>query len=413
MILRNVIFQALQSLRTNRLRSALTMLGVLWGTASVVLLMGWGRAFVEAMHRESRIAGDGFIVFWPRRALSETSGRKGARQLYFQLKDIEAVLDHCPSVRYITPADGSWSLIKRGNKLKEGAAYGVSPDALNIYNLSVTHGRFLQPDDVKNARRVCVLGATLKEALFPPGYQVLGSRVKIRGISFEVIGLLKKKGEQMVNMGAMDDERAYIPSTSFMRYISGSRNIFQIDVQPRDTHQTVACIEEVKATLAKELDFSPDDEEALEIFDLCFFLNALDTMAIVFAVFTTIVGVITLFVGGVGVMNIMLISVTQRTREIGIRKAIGAKRRHIMTQFLAEALTITALSGIIGVLLACAISFAFAAIPGRPAIFPAPEISFFTISLSLVVMVLVGLFAGTLPARRAANMEPVESLRYE
>ncbi len=409
---RNIISQAFQSLASNRLRSALTMLGVIWGTASVVFLLGWGRGFVKVMEAEARGSGDGFVVFWAKRALSETAGRKGARQLSFELKDVDVIVDHCPSVRYVTPSMNVFALIKYQNKLKSGQIFGVNADAAHILNLPIEEGRFLQPDDIKYQRRVIVLGADLKEALFPPGFSAVGHQVNVRGLSLEVIGVLKKKGEMLIMMHGPDDEKAYVPITSMLQYVSGSRTINQIDIQPHDPSASKACAREVKQALAKELRFSPDDPEAVEIFDLAGLINSLDIMALILAAFVTLVGIITLFVGAVGVMNIMLISVTERTREIGIRKAIGAKRKHILTQFLAEALTITALSGIIGIAVGCAICIVFAAIP-RPKILAAPEISVFTLGGSLLVMVLMGLFAGTAPAIRAAKMEPVESLRYE
>lgn len=416
MILRNILAESLQSLRTNRLRSILTMFGVMWGTASVVFLLGWGQGFVEVMKTESRSVGDGFVIIWPKRARSEISGRKGARQLFFQLEDVDAVLAHCPSVKYATPVNEYYGLIfKAGNSLKAGNLLGVNPDARSMFNLDVVRGRFLHPDDLKGQRRVIVLGADLAEALFPPGYEVIGSRVKARGITFEVIGVLKKKGDTLMDWGGQDDEKAYIPITTYLgiqRDISGWRHVNEIIVQPRDQYQSKACTEEVRSALANKLDFSPNDTEALEIVDLASILTSLDTMALILAVFVTTIGIITLLVGGVGVMNIMLISVTERTREIGVRKAIGAKRRHILAQFLAEALTITILSGLLGIGVGCAISLGFAAIP-RPKILAAPELSAVTMAGSFGVMVLTGLLAGILPARRAAGLEPVESLRYE
>ena len=183
-------------------------------------------------------------------------------------------------------------------------------------------------------------------------------------------------------------------------------------IQPKEPSQSSACIEEVRAVLAQELDFSPDDKEAVEFMDIVKILVSLDTMALIAATFVTIIGVITLFVGGVGVMNIMLISATERTREIGIRKALGAKKRHILVQFMAEALTITLLSGIIGILVGCAICLVFAAVP-RPTILGTPEISVFTLTVTFLAMVVIGLFAGVLPAYRAAGLDPVECLRYE
>jgi len=411
MILQNILLQSFQSLNSNRLRSALTMLGVVWGAASVVFLLGWGRGFVEIMHSESRAVGDGFVMLWPKKARSAISGRKGARQLTFELKDLDAILKHCPSVRYVTPVDGFDALVKRGNKLKGAYVKGVIPDALNMFNLDVEEGRFLQPHDIDQRRRVVVLGADLKEALFPPGYPVIGSRVKTRGISLEVIGVLKKKGDTLVDWGGAEDEKAYVPITSYM-YYRGGKYIYDIAVQPRDTSKSKACIEEVRAALAKQLDFSPDDKEAIEFVDMAGMLTSMDIMALILSAFITIIGVITLFIGGVGVMNIMLISVTERTREIGVRKAVGAKRKHILSQFMAEAMVITMLSGTIGVLLGCAICIGFAAVP-RPTILAAPEISFFTLGVTFLVMTLIGIFAGTLPALRAANLDPIESLRYE
>lgn len=411
MFLRNIFFQSLRSLSSNKLRSALTMLGVVWGTASVVFLLGWGKGFVEVMKEETRSVGDGFVLIYPKRAKSEISGRKGARELKAELEDIDAILDHCPSVRYATPADGIYAGVKRGNNLKTGNVYGVNVDSYHMFNLTIESGRFLQPHDLRNSGRVAVIGSGIKDNLFPSGREALGGRIKVRGITFEVIGTLVEKGDQLVDSGGMDDEKVYIPITSYQRYISGSQTISEIVVQPMDTRQSAVTVEEVRAALARELDFMPDDEEALEIIDIAGMLTSLDTMALIIAAFVTMIGVITLFVGGVGVMNIMLISVTERTREIGIRKAVGATRKHILAQFLGEALTITTLSGIIGVLLGVGISLAFAALP-RPDILPAPEISLFTVTGSLAVMILVGFFAGTLPALRAANLQPVEALRH-
>ena len=413
MILRNIFSQSLQSLSSNRLRSFLTMLGVVWGTASVVFLLGWGRGFVEIMHEESRAIGDGFIVVWPKKALSKTSGRKGGRWLKLELEHVGVIADQCPSVQYLTPADGLWdTFLKHGNNLKTGNVFGVNLDAPHMFKLDLVRGRLLHRNDLDTGRRVIVLGADLKEALFPSGADAVGKKIKARGVSFEVVGVLRRKGETMIDWGGPEDEKAYIPITTFLQDFRGSKRIDQIMIQPREPSQSAACIEEVRAVLAKELDFSPDDKEAVEFMDIVKMLVSMDTMALIAAAFVTIIGVITLFVGGVGVMNIMLISATERTREIGIRKALGAKKRHILAQFMAEALTITLLSGFVGILVGCAICLVFAAVP-TPTTLGTPEISVFTLALTFLAMVVIGLFAGVLPAYRAAGLDPVECLRYE
>ena len=410
MFLRNILSQSLRSLTSNRLRSALTMLGIIWGTASVVFLLGWGKGFVKVMRTESASAGDGCVIFSPRQAKSEISGHRGARPVSFELKEIDVILEHCPSARYVSTGDQRRAVIKYGAELKLGRICGVTADASHIFNLDIERGRFVQPDDIKNSRRAIVLGSDLRDALFPAGYEAIGKTVKVRGVPFQVIGLLERKGKQLVDMNGDTDEKAYIPITSFMKHLSGSRNIENIVVQPWETHKSKACIEEARTALARELGFSPDDTEAIGVFDHAALISALNTMALAIAAFITMVGVITLLVGGVGVMNIMLISVTERTREIGIQKAIGAKRRQILVQFLAEALTITAVSGVIGIALGCGVSIAFAAVP-RPKILAAPEISAQTMAVSFLIMIAVGLFSGTLPALRAARLDPVEALR--
>jgi ABC-type antimicrobial peptide transport system permease subunit len=411
MFWQNILSQSLRSLSSNRLRSALTMLGVIWGTASVVFLLGWGKGFVEVMKEETRVAGDGFVMVFPKRAQSKVSGRRGARQLRFELDEVDAVLDHCPSARYAIPVMNLDTPVKKGNKAKTGVVYGVDVDAQHMYNVTVERGRFLQPHDLKDSRRVAVIGSTIAKTLFPSGREAIGDRIKILGLSYEVIGVLVEKGDQLVDFGGMEDEKVYIPVTAYQRHISGSRYISEVVVQPFDTHRSSATVEEIRLALAHELNFMPDDKEALEVIDFSAMLTSLDIMALIIAVFVTMIGVITLFVGGVGVMNIMLISVTERTREIGIRKAVGATKKHILAQFLGEALTITVLSGVIGVVLGVGISLGFAAVP-RPDILAAPEISLFTLVGSFGVMVLVGFFAGTLPAIRAANLQPVEALRH-
>jgi putative ABC transport system permease protein len=389
------------------------MLGVVWGTASVVFLLGWGRGFVDIMHSESRTIGDGFIAVWPKKALSATSGRKGGRWLKFKLEHLDVIAKQCPSVEYLTPADGMYEVfLKHGNKLKSGNIFGVNLDAEHVFKLDIDRGRLLQRDDLETARRVIVLGAALREALFPPGVDPIGKKIKARGASFEVVGVLRKKGETMIDWGGPEDEKAYIPVTTLLQKFRGSKRIYDIMIQPKEPSRSSACVEEVRAVLAKELDFSIDDKEAVEFMDIAKILVSLDTMALITAAMVTIIGVITLFVGGVGVMNIMLISATERTREIGIRKALGAKRRHILVQFMAEALTITLLSGIIGVVVGCAICLVFAAVP-RPTILGTPEISLFTMTVTFLAMVGIGMFAGVLPAYRAAGFDPVECLRYE
>jgi putative ABC transport system permease protein len=389
------------------------MLGVVWGTASVVFLLGWGRGFVEIMHSESRAIGDGFIFVWPKKALSSISGRRGARWLKFKLEHVDLLADQCPSVQYLTPADGLWDIfLKRGYNMKTGNVFGVNLDAEHIFKLNVERGRLLQRDDLETSRRVIVLGADLKEALFPPGVDAIGSKIKVRGMSFEVVGVLRKKGETMIDWGGPEDEKAYIPVTTFLQNFRGSKRIYNIMIQPKEPSQSSACIEEMRAVLAKELDFSLDDKEAIEFMDIVKMLVSMDMMALIAATSVTIIGVITLFVGGVGVMNIMLISATERTREIGIRKALGAKKRHILVQFMAETLAVTLLSGIIGILVGCTICLVFAAVP-RPTILGTPEISGFTLTVTFLAMVVIGLFAGVLPAYRAAGLDPVECLRYE
>jgi putative ABC transport system permease protein len=418
MMMGELIRQAFRNLKMNKLRSTLSMLGITWGIVSVVVLVSFGNGIRLMFLRELDKIGGNIVYVFPGHTTKPFGGYKAGRRVRFEIKNVEAIRLRCPNVGLVIPAARAYLLVKRGTEARRTDIRGVVPEAKFLRNINIEEGRFVNQDDVKENRRFCVLGGRIKERLFKKN-QAVGKAIKIKGERYRVIGVAKKK-EALRGIYSNDDDQIYIPITTHMKVLTGSRYLWSIQFQPKSLAVADEAIDEVRRTLASIHNFSPADASmmglsstsgAIWFFNFAYFVKIFELIGIGMTILFGLVGVITLSIGGVGVMNIMRVAVIERTREIGIRKSVGARKRDILLQFLFEALIITFIGGFIGFTLGVIIILAYNQLP-LPQMAPRVEPSLGVFLWSIGVMVAVGLLSGVIPARKAASIDPIESLRY-
>jgi len=392
----------------------LTMFGIIWGLAAVVILVGWGVGFQNYFMYEMGKLGEKLIMVYPGKVETGLGGYRAGKLIRLTEKDLRALKStRFQYFEYLTPEiSPGYLTVKYKNESRAVHTLGIFPQTLEMRNFSIGEGRFINEEDVRRGRRVCFLGANIKNRLFGENQPAVGEYVKVKGVRFAVIGVARSKGEQLSIMMSLDDDKLLIPFSTVQMLFVGTPYLDRIMVQVTSRLYADQCIEVIRKTLAPLHGFRPDDKEALRIYNVSEGMTEMEKFGGGLQIFLGLVGSITLFIGGVGVMNIMLVAVRERTREIGIRKAVGAKRRHIFLQFLVESLVITLPAGGIGILLGISFSWLLGQFP-LPRFFMAPEASPTVLLVAFSVMTAVGLFSGTLPAIRAARLNPIDALRYE
>jgi len=412
---KDVLSEAYVALRNNRRRSAITVLGMAWGIATVVLLLAYGTGFSTAIVNIFKsYASMQAMGIAAGRTSMQAGGNKAGVNIRLTKDDIDRLLTNVPQVIRISPES-----YYEGPVSYEGRSYtwqvsGGNPALQEIQNLQIDAGHFYTAEDIQQRAHVCVLGSEAKEKLFS-GRFALGERVRINGVPFEVVGVLKprpQEGENSIN------RVLYIPFPTMSdfrdtRYV----DMIWLDFLGYNYGEVEASI---RNTLAAQHNFRPDDKRAVMVFSLMEQLAQFRIITMALQVLLTFIGSLTLGIGGVGLMNIMLVSVAQRTREIGVEKALGARRFDILMQFLTEALAITALGGVLGILLAYFVSFSAGNLTFYSALAQHGEagdirliISPATVLVSTTILALVGLVSGMIPAVRASRLDPIEALRYE
>ena len=413
---RDLLFQAYGAMRHNARRTALTMLGMAWGIATVVLLLAYGTGFSTAIVNIFRsFASMQAIGIAGGRTSMQAGGNKAGVNIRLTDDDIDRIVTNVSQVTRITPESYYEGPISYEGRSYTWRVSGGNPALQEIQNLQINDGHFYTAEDIQLRARVCVLGSESKEKLFS-GRFAMGERIRINGIPYEVVGVLKPRPQQGAENSI--NRVVYIPFST----MSDFRDTRYIDMIWLDFfgYNYGEVKKSIRNTLATQHNFRPDDERALMIFSLMEQLSQFHIITMALQVLLAFIGALTLGIGGVGLMNIMLVSVAQRTREIGVEKALGARRFDILMQFLAEALAITFLGGLMGIVLAYIVSFSVGNLTFYSALAQHGEagdirliISSATVFVSTMILAFVGLVSGMIPAIRASRLDPIEALRYE
>jgi putative ABC transport system permease protein len=401
------------------MRTFLTMFGLVWGIASVILLVGLGRGFVVDQKKHMETLGKDLVIVWGGRTSTQVGGRAAGREIRLNVDDAELIRDECYLVRNVSPElRRTIPEVSQFNSANRGVV-GMWPSYQDFRSLKVAEGRLITEDDEHDGRRVLVLGSKAYRQLFP-GQPAIGATVLVKSVPYSVIGVLEEK-KQNSNYSGPDNDYLFAPYSAVSRDFpppekpgAGITRGYLDDIvfEVGDPEEHEAAVLEVRRTIGRVRHFDPTDKDALFIWDT---MDGAKQLAKIFGVVTLFFGcvaVVTLCLGGIGVMNIMLVSVSERTREIGTRKAMGATKRDILRQFFAESAMLTTVSGILGLSIGMGICLAIKVVP-LPDFVPHPIVSPISIVISILTLSLITVTAGMYPARRAAEMTPVESLRYE
>ena len=411
-----LVSQVTASLMRNKLRSLLTMAGIAWGLASIVLIVAMGDGFKEGQRNNMKSLGENLAIVFGGRTELQAGGERAGRRVRLNYSDVENMRRECYAVSLVTPElQGN---VRATSSYNSGSfdVSGVEPEFNQLRTIPIGEGRFISPEDERTAARVCIIGEDVKKQLFGNRLNMPGTVVAINSLPFRVIGILANK-EQNSSYSGMDEKKIFLPYATMARdvppktyYVPGYLD--EILYRPRSLEDYETAQDQVKRVIARAHGFDPRDKSALGIWDTVEDQQQVAQIFDSMTIFLAFIALVTLSLGGIGVMNIMLVTVSERTREIGLRKALGATRSRILADFLAEGCALAFASGVVGWSVAFGLSSLLKLFP-MPAMFPGLPVSEGTTAAAFTALAVIAMVSAIVPAWKAASLTPVEALRYE
>jgi putative ABC transport system permease protein len=400
----NIIKIALRALARNKVRSALTMLGIIIGVASVIAMVSLGQGAQRQVQDQISSMGTNMLIV---SAGSQRNGgvRGGSGSASaITVEDVDAIL-HAPSVSSVSPSVSTSVTLVFGNQNWTTRSEGVAPTYLAIRNRSVSSGEFFSPSDIRSAARVAVIGQTVVDQLFA-GSDPIGQTIRLRNLTFRVTGVLAAKGQ--TSFGQDQDDTVLIPYTTAMKKLLATSYVSSVYVSARDEQATFEAEQQITTVLRERHNIRAGQEDDFNVRNLTDIAEAAQATTRVMTMLLGSIAGVSLLVGGIGIMNIMLVSVTERTREIGIRMAVGARSKAVQNQFLIESVVLGLAGGLIGVVAGVGISLLLSSVFNWPTL-----VSPVAVVTSAIFSMAIGVFFGYYPAKRAAALDPIEALRFE
>jgi putative ABC transport system permease protein len=399
----NALLIAIREIRRNLMRSFLTVIGIVIGVAAVITMVTLGRGATETVKQQISKMGNNLLVLRP----GQGWGGGGAPQ--FTLQDVDAVRDQIPGVSAVAPFISNNAQVVYQEESRTYDVQGTTPNYFDISNWTIGIGRFFAEEEVDESAPVCVIGETIRKELFGEGMDPVGSKVRVRNMTLEVIGVTAVKGQG--GFGDDLDDNVIVPYTTVMHRLSGrqgGKNFNQVMISGEQGYPSAYIVADVAALMRERRKITANEADNFNVFDSQQLAEVISSSTKVMTSLLGAVAGVSLLVGGIGIMNIMLVSVTERTREIGIRLAIGARAREVLLQFLVEAVTLSCVGGVSGIALAYGLCTTLAEVVGAPFLFD-PKINV----IAFIFSAAIGILFGFMPARRAAALDPIDALRHE
>lgn len=402
----NLFKIALRALANNKLRAFLTMLGIIIGVASVIAMLAIGQGSKRSIQQQISEMGSNMIMIHPGAEMRGGVRQDPSAMQTLKLENYEKLSEKCTYLSGISPNVSSSGQLVAGSNNYPSSVSGVSIDYLNIRQLSVEQGEMFSENDIRTAAKVCVIGKTIVDNLFPDGSDPIGKIIRCNQIPMRVVGVLKSKGYN--SMGQDQDDVVLAPYTTVMKRLLAQTYLGGIFASALTEDMTEEAVEEITSILRREHKLKATDDDDFTIRTQQELSSMLNTTTDLMTTLLACIAGISLVVGGIGIMNIMYVSVTERTREIGLRMSVGARGVDILSQFLIEAILISITGGVIGVIIGCGASFMIKSIAHWP-VFIQP----WSVLLSFAVCTITGVFFGWYPAKKAADLDPIDAIRYE